>query len=191
MKTLKLMFGVLFAMLLVGQVNAGEREKGNFRDPLGYSNDMLRLNSHVFKFIPSDTKSVKNTKGRMGDRGFYDCDQNGTPGSMEPGDAGCGTYHSTKTDTSWVVRYVRVLGKSIRVNQIFKISNGQLELYAEFDPKTDANLYASNETQKFAGTHGSDNNEVAEGSGSTSNRALEKIDALQILKGAAGFLPKF
>lgn len=162
--SLKLVMGLLLGVLFVGQANsAGEAKNPNReRDKFRVIMTGLQNNKHIYPFIPTDLRGIKNSKGveGRGSYGTYICDDNGQVVPAESMSGGCYTYQSSSTRTYWTILFVTKPGSTTRVKKIFKQEGSQLKLWAQFDPKNDVNTYASNEARKFAGNQSGGNTNV-------------------------------
>lgn len=196
--SLKLVMGVLFTVLMIGQALANSSQDINIRD-----------NKHVYSFVPSDIKIIRgdNRNTDVKKYGNYLCDKNGheiyedrnkkagtanNRGNENSDASGCMIYHSNSQNTSWVIRFVQNPGTSARAEQIFELKNKKLKLWAKFDPRNNVNIYASAEAQKFAGKKGDGNSNVAKQDESSPAgdiiKDAQKGDADELIKKGLGVM---
>ena len=162
--SLKFLLALCLITVLV-PVNAKERQPGNHNGQKNVSqefsanNSWIKANKHVYTYIPRDVKGSRGIRGSELNKkmGSYSCDEDGNliPVEVESQKrGGCLMYASDSTKTSWIIRYVRQTHGPVYAEQVFEVRNGNLELWAAFDPKTKKNVYASNDAQKFASRNG-------------------------------------
>lgn len=187
-------FGMLFSIIcaiffFAGQANAADKGWHNRHANDAHTNvsdTLLKNNSQVHQFLPSDIRGEAGTSKTCNSEGRY-VDDGRTVSS-------CMNYRSAATNTSWRIRYVdyatdhSVPVGDVVIAQIFKIKNGNLSLWASFNGHREK-TYASADAQKFANANGSDDTEVAQSSQSTDHaEGIPKIDPVDVAKKAFGLI---
>ena len=179
--SLKLVVGVLFMVLMIGQANADARSDRQWHnrhqnDQMTRASDRLAKNNpQVIPYMPSD---IRGEDGMS-----ITCDEHGNTVDDSHTTSRCYTYHSKQTGTAWKIRYTQPNGVG---EQVFKIQNHKLKLWASFNERHE-NIYASTDAQRYASAHSNGDNGVARNQDRENPmQEANKIDPADLIKKGLG-----
>jgi len=178
--SLKLVIGVLFMVVMIGQANADARSDRQWHnrhqnDQMTSASDrLIKNNPQVIPYMPSDIRGAEGMS--------ITCDEHGNTVDDSHTTSRCYTYHSRQTGTTWKIRYTQPNGVG---EQVFKIQNHKLKLWASFNERHE-NIYASTDAQRYASAHSNGDTGIARNQDRENVQEANKVDPSELIKRGLG-----